>query len=383
MSFPVFRKWDHSEDQIQKHLPKFNGLHTRLELSKDKILEQGLVQVYSTDAMLMNYAPFGLALRAAGQNFRSLIVNFVSYDLMEGVRTACEILKPNIVIVQIDGNRTSTHPGMLDTGYEKRISNFQRIKEAVFSGVFDIVILNGVGRAFDQGIVSSHDIITLMSEKPDSVELVLSGLKATAEMIEKADLVTEMLVHKHEPSITIGNCPEGRGAIEIVTGNGKGKTTYCLGKAMLTSCIGVATLILQFIKSPQLYGEIMAIEKLPHLEIRTMGKGFLIRHSPYQELELKHKLVAQQAWELWVRLSHAQDYGLLVLDEINIATSYGLINVDRIREVLFLRPQNFNSLLSGRNAHPIVVEACTTHIEMKEIKHPFKAGVKARKGIEF
>lgn len=346
-------------------------------------MEKGLVQIYTTDSELTNYAPFGLALRAAGQNFRCFIVNFASFDSVKGIEAACGILRPNMVFAQVDGDRMTTYPGR-ENGRIARCNNiFQGVRGAILSSAFDIVILNGLGRAIDRDMISLDALSALLQEKPDSVELVLSGLKATDLMIGKADLVTEMVVHKHEPPIEIGNCPEGRGAIEIVTGNGKGKTTYCLGKAMLTSCIGVATLILQFIKSPKLYGEIMAIEKFPKLEIKTMGKGFLIKHTPYMELELKHKLVAQQAWELWVKLLHSQNYGLLVLDEINIATSYGLVNVDRIREVLFLRPQNFNSLLSGRNAHPEVVKASTTHIEMKEIKHPFKAGVMARKGIEF
>jgi cob(I)alamin adenosyltransferase len=76
-------------------------------------------------------------------------------------------------------------------------------------------------------------------------------------------------------------------------------------------------------------------------------------------------------------------YGLLVLDEINIATHYGLIRGERVKEMLFLKPRQTHLLLSGRNAHPEVTEAASTVIEMKEIKHPFKKGVKARKGIEF
>ena len=112
-----------------------------------------------------------------------------------------------------------------------------------------------------------------------------------------------------------------------------------------------------------------------------MGKGFLNLHSPY--LIEKHRRAAQQAWALWLKQIYSQDYGLLVMDEINIATSYGLISGARVREMLFLTPQRFHILLSGRNAHPDVIEASKTVIEMKEIKHPFRKGIKARRGIEF
>lgn len=348
------------------------------------MLDKGLIQLYTSESILMNYAPFGLALRAAGQNFRTFIVNFIPDDLMEGARVACEILKPHLVIEQLGDDQTLHNVSRRrDSTPRGTFEIFRRIREAAFSREFDIVVINGIDRAIDQGLISLNDIMTLMEEKPFSVELVLSGLRTSEQIVEKADLVTEMVVHKHQPPLYIGNCPDGSGTVEIVTGNGKGKTTYCLGKAMLTSCIGISTLILQFIKSPKLYGEIKAIERLPNLDIKTMGKGFLIKHTPYLDLDKKHKQVAQQAWKLWLNLLNFQDYGLLVMDEINIATSYGLINGDRIREMLFLRPQKFNSLLSGRNAHPEVIKASATYIEMKEIKHPFKIGIVARRGIEF
>ena len=74
---------------------------------------------------------------------------------------------------------------------------------------------------------------------------------------------------------------------------------------------------------------------------------------------------------------------MIVLDEINIATYYGLINAERVREVMFLKPEKLHLLLGGRNAHLEVREEATSVIEMREIKHPYRKGIKARKGIEF
>ena len=76
-------------------------------------------------------------------------------------------------------------------------------------------------------------------------------------------------------------------------------------------------------------------------------------------------------------------YGLVVLDEINTASHYGLVNPLRVKEMLFLKPRRVHLLLSGRYAHPAVIEAADTVLEMREIKHPYERGIKARRGIEF
>jgi cob(I)alamin adenosyltransferase len=344
------------------------------------MLEKGLIQVYTGQSDQMNFAPIGLSLRAAGQGLRTLITCFSPHELMIGAKMAASFLKPNLVIDYSAIEETPLNGKENDGTSEKITKAFQRAKKALSSGNFDIVILNGINQ-LEKNLLPIDDVLTLMEEKPEDVELVLSGPKASQEVLEKADLVTEMVVNKQENPSWRGNCPVGRGNIEVVTGEGKGKTTYCLGKGLLTSCIGIPALIFQFIKSPKLYGEVKAINRIPNLEIKTMGRGFLIKHSPY--LIDKHRKAARQAWELWLKYIFSQDYGLLVMDEINIATHHGLINAERVMEMLVMKPYKFHILLSGRNAHPDIIKASTTTIEMKEIKHPYKKGIKARRGIEF
>ena len=342
------------------------------------MLEQGLIQVYTGSSDSFNFAPLGLALRAAGHGLRTKVTCFANHELFEGDRTASSLLKPNLVI---DHAAPGPNPPTSGNRVDDALRAFQLSREAVLNGEFDIVVLNGIQELLCQDVIPLGELLALMDEKPINVELVLAGFEANQTIIDKADLVTEMVVHNPARFPQVGNCPVYEGTVEVVTGNGKGKTTYCLGKGMLASCTGIPTLILQFIKSPRMYGEVRAIEKLPYLEIKTMGKGFLIKHSPF--LEKKHKKAAREAWELWLKQISSEDYGLLILDEINIATDYGLISGGRVREALFLGPHKYNILMSGRNAHPEVIEASKTVIEMKEIKHPFRKGVKARKGIEY
>lgn len=344
------------------------------------MLEKGLIQVYTTESDQMNFAPIGLSLRAAGQGFRTLITCFSHHELMKGVKTATTLLEPNLA-VDYSAIEVTPSEGKENHSDSRKITKaFQRTKKALFSGDFDIVILLGLNQ-FQKDLIPVDDIISIIEEKPEGVELVFSGQSIYEEIQEKADLVTEMVVTKRENPSWQGNCPAGRGDIEVITGRGKGKTTYCLGKGLLTSCIGVPALVFQFIKSPKQYGEVKAINRIPNFEIKTMGRGFLIKHSPY--LAEKHRLAARQAWELWLKHIFSQDYGLLVMDEINIATHHGLINAERVMEMLVMKPYKFDIQLSGRNAHPDIIKASTTTIEMKEIKHPYKKGIKARMGIEF
>ena len=330
------------------------------------MLKKGLIQVYTGTSEQINFAPFGLALRASGYDFRILITCFAPHGQMEEAIRASSFLDTMI----IDHSAINNPPDA-----------FQKAKQAALAGDFDIVILNGIIPLLDQGVIGLEHVLTLMEEKPENVELVLSGSGAPQDIIVKADLVTEMVISGPTSASPNKNDFEGQGTTEVITGNGKGKTTYCFGKAMLSSCLGTRTSILQFIKSPKPYGEVKAIGKLPNLEIRSMGEGFL--NLDLTGPKKRHIDAARRAWAECLKEIFSLKYGLMVLDEIDNATHYGLVNPERVREMLFLKPRNLHLLLSGRNAHSEVTGAATTVIEMREIKHPFKKGIKARKGIEF
>jgi cob(I)alamin adenosyltransferase len=222
--------------------------------------------------------------------------------------------------------------------------------------------------------------MNLIKKKPAHVELVLTVMNAKDEIIEQADLVTEMVEHKVEKGSweVEGRDPEG--CIGVVTGNGKGKTTYCLGRAMFFAANGILSSMLQFIKSPLAYGEVIACERFPNLEIKSMGEGFILGKTRPSK---RHREAARGAWEECLREIFSLRYRMIVLDEINIATHLDLVHPERVREMMFLKPRGLSILLSGRNAHPEVMDHASSVMEMKEIKHPFHRGVEARRGIEF
>ncbi|MBW1703786.1 MAG: cob(I)yrinic acid a,c-diamide adenosyltransferase [Deltaproteobacteria bacterium] len=325
------------------------------------MLKKGLIEVYTGTSEQINFAPFGLAVRASGHKFRTLITCFEPHELLDGAIRASSFLDTMF----IDHSDIGKAP-----------EAFQKARQAALAGDYDIVVLSHIIPLINQGIIGLDHVLSLMEKKSENVELVLSGSGAPQDIIEKADLVTEMVVSGPEEMVS-----ENKGTIEVITGNGKGKTTYCFGRAVLESSLGTRSSIVQFIKSPKSYGEVKATRKLPNLEIMSMGEGFLDFDS--NGPKKKHIDAAGRAWEECLKEVFSLKYGLIVLDEIDNATYYGLVNPERVREMLFLKPRNLHLLLSGRNAHSKVMAAATTVIEMKEIKHPFNKGIKARKGIEF
>ena len=345
------------------------------------MLKKGLIQVYTGDGKQTNFAPMGLSLRAAGHHLRTHMTCFLRHEWMDAADMVSGLLKPYLVIEHVEAEGSPPNGKWNKAAINKMRQSLKRSQEALQGGEFDIVVLNGINEICSQGIISFDDVMALMREKPDNVELVLTGPGANDEIIERADLVTEMVCQAAKERPQKGNKHHIIAPTEVVTGNGKGKTTYCLGKAMMMSSLGTRSTILQFIKSPRAYGEVKAIERLPHLEIKTMGEGFLDTHAAVPSK--KHLGTAKRAWEECLKEVFSLQYGLIVMDEINIATYYGLVSAERVREMLFLKPEKLHLILSGRNAHLEVMEVASTVIEMREIKHPFKAGIKARKGIEY
>ena len=340
---------------------------------------KGLIQIYTGNSEHLNYVPVGLALRAAGQNLKTHLTSFLPYPLSKRLPHASTLLKPHLIVEQTDLKENPDLEELSKKESQGIREAFQKARNTLLSGDFDIVILAGIHSVLRSDLIPLGHVMELVNEKPAHVELVLTGTGAHDDLIAGAHLVTEVECRKGQlngEDEQVGGAPT-----EVVTGNGKGKTTYCLGKAMLMSCLGTRATILQFIKSSRPYGEVKALRKLPDLDIRTMGEGFLDEHADVQEI--KHLEAARQAWEGCLREIFSLKHGMVVLDEINIATHYGLVHPERVRELMFLKPQQLHLILSGRNAHPEVMEGASLVIEMKEIKHPYQKGIKARKGIEF
>jgi len=172
-----------------------------------------------------------------------------------------------------------------------------------------------------------------------------------------------------------------RGLVIVHTGNGKGKTTAALGLALRAVGQGLKVAMVQFIKGSWKYGELRAPEFLPGFEIQPMGRGFVDLGSARPDPE--DVALAQETFVAARDKVLGGQYDMVILDEVNYAVSYGLLDVGSVLELIREKPVEVHLVLTGRDARPEVVEAADLVTEMREVKHAFRKGVKAQKGIEF
>jgi cob(I)alamin adenosyltransferase len=173
-----------------------------------------------------------------------------------------------------------------------------------------------------------------------------------------------------------------RGLILINTGPGKGKTTAALGTALRAAGNGMRVLVLQFLKGSWYYGELESIAALgPDFVIKQLGRGFVKvggAETDPEDLRLVHA-----AWAEAKAAIFSGEWDLIVLDEINYAISYDMLSPEEVADTLRQRPEMLHVILTGRSAHPTLVELADTVTEMREVKHAYQKGILAQRGIEF
>jgi cob(I)alamin adenosyltransferase len=174
--------------------------------------------------------------------------------------------------------------------------------------------------------------------------------------------------------------PESRriGLIIVNTGNGKGKTTAALGTAFRAIGVGFRVKMIQFIKGSWDYGELHAAAKLG-FEIIPMGEGFTWETKNRE----RDTQVAWRTWETCREAIEKNEHDLLIFDEINNAIAYGYLDPAVVVEALRRKPADMHIILTGRDAHPDVIDVADLVTEMREIKHPFHRGIYAQRGIEY
>ncbi len=169
-----------------------------------------------------------------------------------------------------------------------------------------------------------------------------------------------------------------RGYIQVYTGNSKGKTTAALGLALRAAGAGLKVFIGQFIKKRKC-SEHKALERFKDLiTVKQYGTGFLKSRKPTRS----EIAAAKKGFEEIKKIASSKKYDMVILDEIHIAVHYNLLSVENILDLLDARPSQMEIVLTGRYADERVMERADLVTEMREIKHYFKKGVKARRGIE-
>jgi cob(I)alamin adenosyltransferase len=168
----------------------------------------------------------------------------------------------------------------------------------------------------------------------------------------------------------------------VNTGPGKGKTTAAMGTALRAVGQGMKVLMLQFLKGSWHYGELDAVKAFgDNFVMRQMGRGFVKVGTEKPDPE--DVRMVEEAWVEAEKAIQSSQWDLVVLDEINYAISYGMLNATKVVESLRNKPELVHVILTGRNAHPEVVELADTVTEMRQVKHAYEKGVMAQRGIEY
>ena len=173
-----------------------------------------------------------------------------------------------------------------------------------------------------------------------------------------------------------------KGLIIVHTGAGKGKTTAAMGTALRAVGNGLKVLMLQFLKGSWHYGELDAVQAFgSNFVMKQMGRGFVKEGGA--ETDPEDVKMVEQAWAEAEAAIRSGQWDLIILDEINYAISYGMLDPAKVVAALQAKPEAVHVILTGRNAHPTIIELADTVTEMKQVKHAYEKGVMAQRGIEY
>ena len=190
----------------------------------------------------------------------------------------------------------------------------------------------------------------------------------------------KMQKQKKKIDASIAAANEERGVLILLTGDGKGKTSSAFGMIMRALGYGYRVGVVQFIKGEQLSGEELFLKNvLPQVDFYQMGTGFTWdTQDRAGDIE-----AAEKTWSVVEPMLSDHSYHLVVLDEITYMLSFKYLDEERVVNALKARPRNQSVVLTGRGGGTAIKEIADTVSEVKEVKHAYNSGIKARRGVDF
>jgi cob(I)alamin adenosyltransferase len=174
-----------------------------------------------------------------------------------------------------------------------------------------------------------------------------------------------------------------KGLLIVYTGDGKGKTTAALGMCVRAVGYDWQICLIQFVKGSWKYGELKGLKRLePNVELHVIGEGFVGILDDDKSFE-EHRNAARKGVELALEKIKSQKYQLVILDELNVASTLGLVTTDEIEMLLAARGEMQNLVITGRGAPDWLKDQADLVTEMREIKHPYQKGILAQKGVDW
>jgi len=381
----------------------------------------GQLHVYDGDGKGKSQAALGVVLRTIGlgicerKRTRVLLLRFLkgpgrSYD----EDAAIEALQQGFphLIDQVRTGRGDYFTAEQATSFDRQEAQrgWDIAKGAIASDLYSVVVLDELNPVLDLGLLDAAEVVRTLAAKPAGMEVICTGRGAPRELVQLADLHSEMRAHRRqmpvggepadsgEPSDdmagndAIGPQEQGLDGIEIYTGEGKGKSTSALGKALQAIGRGISqdkshrVLILQWLKGGSGYTEDAAIaalrESYPHLvdHLRS-GRDAIVWRGQQQPIDY---VEAERAWEIARAAIASGLYKTVILDELNPTVDLELLPVEPIVQTLLRKPAETEVIITGRcKSRPAYFDLASVHSEMVCHKHYAERGVDLKRGVDY
>ncbi len=364
----------------------------------------GQLHVYDGEGKGKSQAALGVVLRTIGlgicekRRTRVLLLRFLkgpgrSYD----EDAAIEALQQGFphLIDQVRTGRADFFTAEESNRFDEREAKrgWDIAKGAIASALYSVVVLDELNPVLDLGLLPLEEVVKSIVSRPEGMEVIVTGRAAPRELIKVAELHSEMRAHRRADQNNSDSLLMGSpGGIEIYTGEGKGKSTSALGKALQAIGKGISqdkshrVLILQWLKGGNGYTEDAAIaalrESYPHLvdHLRS-GRDAIVWRGQQQPIDY---VEAERAWEIARAAIASGLYKTVILDELNPTVDLELLPVEPIVETLLRKPSETEVIITGRcKNHPAYFDLASVHSEMVCHKHYAEKGIELKRGVDY
>ena len=265
-------------------------------------------------------------------------------------------------------------------------------KGAIASSLYSVVVLDELNPVLDLGMLNIDEVVNFLQNRPDGLEIIITGRAAPNSLVRISQLHSEMRPHCRRNLEKSTRESNSFGGIEVYTGEGKGKSTSALGKALQAIGKGISqdkshrVLILQWLKGGNGYTEDAAIEALresyPHLvdHLRS-GRDAIVWRGQQQPIDY---VEAERAWEIAKAAILSGLYKTIILDELNPTVDLELLPVESIHQTLLKKPADTEVVITGRcKNEPSYFELADVYSEMVCHKHYANVGVDLKRGVDY
>ncbi len=364
---------------------------------------KGQLHIYDGEGKGKSQAALGVVLRTIGlgicekRQSRVLLLRFLKgperpYD----EDSAIEALQrgfPHLIDHVRTGRSeffTADQVTKFDVGEAERGWNIA--KGAIASSLYSVVVLDELNPVLDLGMLDINEVVDSLQNRPDGLEIIITGRAAPPSLVRISQLHSEMRPRFIGDLSELTRQNRSSGGIEIYTGEGKGKSTSALGKALQAIGKGISqdkshrVLILQWLKGGNGYTEDAAIEALresyPHLvdHLRS-GRDAIVWRGQQQPIDY---VEAERAWEIAKAAILSGLYKTIILDELNPTVDLELLPVESIHQTLLKKPSDTEVVITGRcKNEPSYFELADVYSEMVCHKHYANVGVDLKRGVDY